>query len=85
MLVGSLRGQVIALDSASGDEKWRAQASSEVLSAPVVNNDVVVVQSQDDKLQAFELGSGTRRWIYEDTQPVLSLRGTGAPWSPTRW
>ncbi|AXA68296.1 MULTISPECIES: outer membrane protein assembly factor BamB [Pseudomonas] len=79
VLVGTLRGQVIALDSASGDEKWRAQASSEVLSAPVVNNDVVVVQSQDDKLQAFELGSGTRRWIYEDTQPVLSLRGTGAP------
>ncbi|MBN0495508.1 PQQ-binding-like beta-propeller repeat protein, partial [Pseudomonas aeruginosa] len=43
------------------------------------NGDVVVVQTQDDKLIGLDAASGDQRWIYERTVPVLTLRGTGAP------
>ena len=50
VLVGTLRGQVIALDSVNGEVKWRAAVGSEVLAAPASNGDVVVVQTQNRKL-----------------------------------
>ncbi|EQA7387444.1 PQQ-binding-like beta-propeller repeat protein, partial [Enterobacter hormaechei] len=74
-----LRGDVIALDEATGKKKWTKRVNSEVLSAPATNGDVVVVQTQDDKLIGLDAASGDQRWIYESTVPVLTLRGTGAP------
>ncbi|WP_313551571.1 outer membrane protein assembly factor BamB [Pseudomonas sp.] len=79
VLVGTLRGDVVALDATSGDEKWRARVSSEVLAPPVSNGDIVAVQTQDDKLYALDAETGDRRWLYEESMPVLTLRGTGAP------
>ena len=79
VLLGTLKGEVIALDAASGEEKWRARVTSEVLSAPATNGDIVVVQTQDDRLIGLEASTGTQRWIYENSPAVLTLRGTGAP------
>ncbi len=42
-------------------------STSEVLSAPASNGDVVVVQTQDDRLIAFDASTGDQRWIYENT------------------
>ncbi len=79
VLLGTLKGEVIALDSTSGEEKWRARVTSEVLAAPASNGNVVVVQTQDDRLIGLRCRHGDRRWIYESTPAVLTLRGTGAP------
>lgn len=40
---------------------------------------MVVVQTQDDRVIALDASTGDRRWIYESTPAVLTLRGTGAP------
>src|SRR3990167_11484751 len=37
VVVGTLKGEIIALDASSGEEKWRAKVSSEVLAAPAIN------------------------------------------------
>ena len=79
VVVGTLKGEVIALDQSTGEQKWRAVVTSEVLAAPAVNGDVVVVQTQDDRLIAFDSATGNQRWIYESTPAVLTLRGTGGP------
>ncbi|MNM92703.1 Outer membrane protein assembly factor BamB precursor [compost metagenome] len=79
VLVGTLKGQVIALDSATGEVKWQAPVGSEVLSAPANNGDVVVVQTQDDHVFGLDAATGERRWSYESTPAVLTLRGTSAP------
>ncbi|KAF1056897.1 MAG: Outer membrane protein assembly factor BamB [Pseudomonas delhiensis] len=79
VLVGTLKGDVIALDAASGEQKWRTRVSSEVLSSPVTNGDVVVLQTQDDKVIGLDASTGNQRWMYDNTVPVLTLRGTGSP------
>jgi outer membrane protein assembly factor BamB len=78
VLVGTLKGEVIALDAESGEQRWQAKATSEVLSAPATNGDVVV-QTQDDRLIGLDAATGAQRWIHESSPAVLTLRGTGAP------
>ena len=79
VVVGTYTGQVVALSQGDGSERWRAQVSSEVLAPPQTNGDIVVVQTLDGKLIGLDAGSGERRWLYENTLPVLTLRGTGTP------
>ena len=79
VVVGSRDAEVIALAQADGEIAWTSQVSSEVVAPPIANDDLVVVQTVDDKVAALETSTGERRWIYESTQPVLTLRGTSRP------
>lgn len=79
VLVGTRDAEVVALDAADGQERWRVAVTSEVLSAPQTNGDIVAVQTVDDKLVALNANDGSQRWIYETTLPVLTLRGTSQP------
>ena len=67
------RGEVIALD-VNGEEKWRAQASSEVSVVPWVGNGVVVVRAGDYRVQAFNAANGERIWNVQRPGPALALR-----------
>ena len=66
-------GEVIALDT-NGQEKWRAQASSEVSVVPWVGNGVVVVRAGDYRVQAFNAANGERIWNVQRPGPALALR-----------
>jgi outer membrane protein assembly factor BamB len=66
-------GEVIALD-ANGQEKWRAQATSEVNVVPWVGRGVVVVRAGDYRVQAFNAENGERIWSVQRPGPALSLR-----------
>lgn len=67
------KGSVMAFDS-DGKLRWKAQASSEVLSAPAVGQGLVVVRSVDNRVSAYDADSGERRWFLQRTAPALSLR-----------
>ena len=71
--------KVIALDQSTGETVWIGQVTSEVVAQPIANEDIVVVQTVDDKVTALDNVSGEQRWIYESTQPPLTLRGTSRP------
>lgn len=79
VVVGSLEGDVIALDAASGAEKWRAKVGNEVIAAPAIGMGLVFVRSNDGRLSAFDAASGERRWFWTRDVPMLSLRGNDAP------
>jgi outer membrane protein assembly factor BamB len=66
-------GQILAYD-AEGKLRWKAQASSEVLSAPAVGQSLVIVRSLDNRIAAFDAESGARRWTVQRTAPPLTLR-----------
>jgi outer membrane protein assembly factor BamB len=79
VLVGTQKGEVIALAAADGTELWRAQVSSEILAPPRINQEVVVVRTLDGKLFGLQSQTGERLWVYESRIPPLTLRGTSAP------
>ncbi|NIJ70722.1 outer membrane protein assembly factor BamB [Xanthomonas sp. 60] len=73
--VGTLDGQVIAIDANDGTEKWRARVPSEVISAPAIGQGMVFVRSNDGRITAFDAENGTQRWFNPREQPALTVRG----------
>ena len=79
VLVGTDKGQVVALQQRDGQEAWRATVSSEVLAPPRAANGIVVVRTGDGKFTGLDARSGERRWVSAHALPALSLRGNSAP------
>jgi outer membrane protein assembly factor BamB len=79
VLVGTNKGDVIALDAGTGKEIWKVKVSSEVLAAPQIADDVVIVRSLDGKIHALEARNGRRLWLHEKSVPALTLRGNSTP------
>lgn len=79
LFAGGEDGLVLRLRSDDGTEVWRAEVSGEVLASPQSNGDVVVAQTYDGKLVAFDYETGERRWTFASDVPVLTLRGTATP------
>lgn len=75
VVIGTLDGQVIALDQNDGTEKWRANVPNEVIAAPAVAQNMVFVRSNDGRVTAFEGATGQRRWFTERESPSLTVRG----------
>lgn len=71
--VAGEKGVVLAYDGA-GKFLWKAQASSEILSAPAVGSGLVVVLSLDSKIAAYDALTGERRWLAQRNTPSLTLR-----------
>jgi outer membrane protein assembly factor BamB len=55
------RNRVVALDSATGRERWRTELNRVTHYEPVLDRRTVLV-SADDRFVALERASGTRRW-----------------------
>lgn len=77
-IVGGRNGEVVALDLETGSKKWTAKVTSEVLSAPLVADDRVVVRGSDGRVFGFDIADGTRKWVFDRALPTLSIRGNGS-------
>ena len=65
-MVGTIEGELLALDAVDGSLLWSSTVSSEILSSPQSNGQVVVVQTIDNKLFAFSAADGSVLWQHED-------------------
>ncbi|MEO7433060.1 MAG: outer membrane protein assembly factor BamB [Dokdonella sp.] len=79
LVVGGLDGQVQALSTQDGAERWNVQLTSEVIAPPAIGNGVVVVRTNDGRLVGLDASDGSRKWIVDQAVPALSLRGNAAP------
>lgn len=73
-VVVSEKGEVIALDAASGAVKWVSPVNAEVLAPPGVGDNVVVVRTSDNRLIGLDAADGKRKWLYQRSNPPLALR-----------
>jgi outer membrane protein assembly factor BamB len=71
--VAGEKGVVLAYDGA-GKLLWKAQATSEILSAPAVGSGLVIVRSLDSRIAAYDALTGERRWLALRNTPSLTLR-----------
>jgi outer membrane protein assembly factor BamB len=79
VLIGTSKGDVISLDPESGEEQWRSKVSSEILSAPQKDRNIVIIRTLDGRLFGLNGNNGRRIWTYDKSVPTLSLRGTSTP------
>ena len=79
LVVGGLDGQVQALSTQDGADRWKTQLSSEIIAPPAIADGVVVVRTNDGHLVGLDAGDGSRKWIFDQPVPALSLRGNSAP------
>ena len=70
--------QLVALDMASGKEKWRQDLGLPLRSAPMIADGRVFVTSIDDRLFAFTAAEGRQLWIHRAAAPVTAMLGQPA-------
>ena len=57
-------GELYALDPYNGDILWKNRVNSPVRAAPIADNSLVFVLSVDNKVNAFDIQSGDKKWEY---------------------
>ncbi|AJR09707.1 outer membrane protein assembly factor BamB [Photobacterium gaetbulicola] len=79
VFIGTENAEVIALDETTGEVAWRQTVEGEVLSKPLVDEGLVVVNTSRGILQALDANSGESRWQLGSELPTLTLRGDSSP------
>ncbi len=75
VLVGSSKGNIFAYDIA-GKLLWKSHLSSEILSVPRYFDGVVIARAGDNHIFGLDATDGSRKWVYERTNPALTLRSS---------
>lgn len=75
VVVGTRNGEVYAYDVA-GKLQWKSRLSSEVLSAPRYYDGMVIVRTGDSRIYGINADDGSRKWVYDRTNPALTLRSS---------
>jgi outer membrane protein assembly factor BamB len=71
--VGGAKGMLLAFDM-DGKPLWKAQLSSEILSAPAIGQGIVVARTIDNRIVGYDAKSGEKKWTVQRTSPPLTLR-----------
>lgn len=79
VVVGGRNGEVVAFNAESGQKRWSVKVSSEVLSAPLVLANRVIVRSNDGRVFGLDPADGGRKWVFDRGLPTLSVRGNSSP------
>ena len=69
---------LVALDLASGTEKWRHDLGVPGRSAPMIADGRVFVTTIDDRLLAVSAADGRQLWVHQAAAPVTAMLGQPA-------
>ncbi len=72
-------GEVVALDPATGDVRWRHKMSGSVSAAPVVSGDTVVAVGRDNTALGLDIANGRIRWRQTSSGGEAGVLGAGSP------
>lgn len=79
IFVGSETGYLIALDAETGEQVWETNVSGELLSRPLADENLIVVNTSRGELAAFNAETGDEKWRISGDVPNLTLRGDSSP------
>jgi outer membrane protein assembly factor BamB len=71
--VGGIKGNVYVLGP-DGKQLWMATAPGEIISPPLVGNDLVIVRTIDGQIIAFNAQTGEQKWVFQVRAVPLNLR-----------
>jgi len=73
ILVGTLKGDVVALDP-TGKQLWVTNLAGEVIAPAAVSRKVAVVRTSDGRVFGLSAVDGKRLWVFQRPSPALLLR-----------
>ena len=73
IVVGGEKGILMGYNI-DGKLLWKTQLSSEILSAPVVSQGIVVARSIDNRIVGVDATDGSKKWTVQKVAPPLTLR-----------
>ena len=79
VVVANKKGQLFALDQATGATKWQSQLSSAVLAPSLIQANRVITLANDGTVFAHDVTTGQQIWTYNLPKVDFSMRGTAAP------
>lgn len=79
VVVGTIKGEVIALSALDGKPLWQSALSAEIIAPAALADGIVVVRSGDNRIYGLDAANGQRKWTYQRPIPALSIRSTAAP------
>ena len=79
VVVGTIKGEVIALSALDGKTLWTSALSAEIIAPSAIADGIVVVRSGDNRIYGLDAATGQRKWSYQRPIPSLSIRTTTAP------
>jgi outer membrane protein assembly factor BamB len=79
VVVGSAKGQLLALDADNGETLWQQQLTASILSPSLIFSNRVVSISNDGTVYANDLHTGQQLWTFNIPATALSMRGYAAP------
>lgn len=72
-------GEVITLDPATGNIRWRHRMPAAVVAAPVISGDVIVALARNNLAAGLTLDHGRIKWEIQGVDADAGVLGTGAP------
>ena len=66
------KGEIVALDLATGKEKWKKTVPGGVLGCAAATKVAAVFTCTDGKVRAFDLKDGSRKMIYDAKAPIFA-------------
>ena len=73
------RGELLAMDAATGKITWRVPLDTPGRSAPTLADSRLFVSTLDNRLLAFSIKDGSRLWSFQATVAATSVLGEPAP------
>ena len=79
VLAGTSEGRLIALKQEDGTVAWETKLSSSILSSPVVDNNLIVARTINERVYGISAFDGEIKWTISRTRPSLTQRGESKP------
>ena len=73
------RGELVALDLASGKQRWRQPLGAAARAAGTIAERMIFVPTLDDRMVAFAADDGHRLWSYQANNVGTSVLGLPSP------
>ncbi|VFP78483.1 Outer membrane protein assembly factor BamB [Candidatus Erwinia haradaeae] len=77
--VGTERAKIFSIHTIDGSIEWEKNVAGEVLSSPVISDNMLLVHTSNGILQALDKHNGFIKWSINLDKPTLSLRGESEP------
>ncbi|XZQ54733.1 MAG: outer membrane protein assembly factor BamB [Arsenophonus sp.] len=77
--IGTETGKIIALNKIDGELVWETDISGEVLSKPIIDNDILLIHTGNGLLHALNSHTGQNKWSIDLGTSGLSIRGKSTP------